>query len=126
MIEAIYPLALEQNMLPEQFWEHSVLEILDILEAHRRNEEKELIRWKAQIELQFTTAQAISSRIGYLFNDPKKRRADEVLMPWDVYPDLFEDKSGEIQARQNEVALQGYKAGLSAFAERWNGRIKNG
>lgn len=119
-------MALEQNILPDQFWEFSVLEILDILEAARRNEEKELEKWKAKIELQFFTAQAISSRIGYIFGDEKKRSISDILQPWDVYPDLFENKTEEIEQKQNEVALQKYKTGLAAYAARWNERINNG
>ena len=119
-------MALEQNILPDQFWEFSVLELLDILEARNRNTEKELEQWKAKIELQFFTAQAISSRIGYIFGDEKKRRSSDILQPWDVYPDLFEDKTEEIESYQNQVALQKYKTGLAAYAARWNERVSNG
>ena len=122
MIEAIYPLALGQGMLPEVFWELSVLEVLDILDAY---DQKLKAEQKRDAELAFVLADAIGSRIGYLFGDEKKRSERDILQPWDAYPELFALEKIENTAKREAIELEKYKTGLAAYATRWNARKNN-
>ena len=122
MIEAIYPLAIEQGMLPDLFWELSVLEVLDILDAHDRKLKAEQ---KRDVELAFVLADAIGSRIGYIFADESKRDQAIILQPWDLYPDLFTKEKAESAAKREAADLAKYKAGVAAYAARWNMRKRN-
>lgn len=115
-------MALEQGMLPEMFWELSVLEVLDILDAH---DQKVKAEQKRDTELAFVLADAISSRIGYIFGDKKKRSEADILQPWDVYPELFAREKMEVMAERKARQLNKYKTGLAAYASRWNARKKN-
>lgn len=109
-------------MLPEVFWELSVLEVLDILDAHDKKVKAEQ---KRDTELAFVLAGAISSRIGYIFADEKKRSETDILWPWDVYPELFALEKMEVMAERKARQLNNYKTGLAAYASRWNARKKN-
>lgn len=106
-------------MLPDVFWELSVLEVLDILDAY---DQKLKAEQKRDAELAFVLADAIGSRIGYLFGDEKKRSEKDILQPWDVYPDLFMQEKIENTAKREAIALEKYKTGLAAYAARWNAR----
>lgn len=112
-------MALERGISPDMFWESSVLEVIDMMQVydHIRQVER-----KEKIQTQFILANAISTRIGFIFGDEKKRRESDVLQPWDVAPDLFEDQTKEIEQRRSEVELAKYKAGFAAYAARWNER----
>lgn len=123
MIEAIYPLAIEQGVLPDVFWELSVLEVLDILEAAGRKHRRE---FKEKVERDFTLAEAIASRVGYVFTDKKHREDADLFQPWNAYPELFVREQAEAKEKKEVVALHNYKSGFAAYAERWNKRAKNG
>lgn len=116
-------MAIEQGVLPEQFWEYSVLEILDIMEANQRKHKKD---FKEKVERDFTLAEAIVSRIGYIFADEKKRRNARIYQPWDAYPDLFVIEAEEARQVKETAELQNYKSGFAAYAARWNMRNRDG
>lgn len=109
-------------MLPEVFWELSVLEVLDILDAY---DQKLKAEQKRDAELAFVLADAIGSRIGYLFGDEKKRSEKDILQPWDAYPELFTLEKIENTAKREAIELEKYKTGLAAYATRWNARKNN-
>lgn len=113
-------MALERRILPELFWESSVLEVSDMIEAADRLREGDI---RHKIEIQFVTADVIANRIAQIFADPKKRIP--VIYPWTVFPDLFEDRSEEIEEQKQLQETEKFKEGLYAFAARWNGRNKN-
>ena len=77
---------------------------------------------KQRIDLAFVSTDALSSRISMLLADKKSKHNVRILYPWDVYPDLFEDRSEEVAEAKAMQDLEEYKAGLMAFADRWNGR----
>ena len=116
-------MALERKISPDVFWQSSVLEIIDMIDAYERRRKEDIRR---EIDIQFALAEAISSRIAYLFCDEKKRRTSDILQPWTAYPELFEDRSAEIeeQARAQQTAT--FKNNMTAFAERWNKRKNHG
>lgn len=90
-----------------------------MIEAKDRLREADIQR---QIEFQFNTADLIGNRIAVIFGDPKKHI--QIIRPWDVYPELFEDRSEEIQEQKQLQETIQYKDNLKAFAARWNGRNK--
>ena len=77
---------------------------------------------RQQIELQFNVADLIANRIAVVFGDPKKRI--HIIQPWEVYPELFEDRSEELQEQKELQETAKYKDDLKSFAARWNGRNK--
>ena len=75
---------------------------------------------KQQIANSFTLADAISTRIAYLFEDPKTRREENILQPWDVFPELFEERKEEAEEKKRLRELERYKAKMALYAARWN------
>lgn len=112
-------MALERGILPELFWESSVLEVVDMINARDRLREADI---RQQVELQFNAADLIGNRIAIVFGDPKKHI--HIIQPWEIYPDLFEDRSEEIQEQKELRETVKYKDDLRTFAARWNGRNK--
>lgn len=117
LIYAVYPSALERGISQEVFWSSSVPDILDLMAAINTEEER---RQKEEIQLRFIQAEAVASRIGYLFTDKKKRKASDILQPWDVYPSLFAEEVKVIKDREEKAALEAHKQQMEAYAARWN------
>lgn len=88
-----------------------------MLEAKAREE-----RYKAKekIELLFTYADVVATRIGYLFTDTKKRKDSQLIQPWNVAPELFGDEEQEAEERQREIAVDKQKAAMDMYAAKWN------
>lgn len=99
------------------FWESSVLEVSDMIDGADRLREADI---RLKLESQFTTADLIANRISQIFTDSKTKI--RTLHPWDVYPDLFEDKSDEIEEQRQLKETAEFKNDLYAFAARWNKR----
>lgn len=76
---------------------------------------------KQEIGLRFTEADAISSRIAYILSG-KKGNADNILTPYDVYPELFKEEKEAADKKKEEAALAMHKAQMAAFAAKWNNR----
>ena len=107
--------------MPEQFWEMSVPEIVDVMESAERVKEEALRR---DVNLAFVQASANSSRIGFILTDPKKRREKDILQPWDVFPSLFEQSKEKRESAVDEQMMALHKAQMQAVAAKWNKRRK--
>ena len=96
---------------------------MDAIESGERKRKDEISRL-------FTLADAISSRVGYIFADPKKRNSSDILQPWDYYPELFKDEKAKVYGEDEEeesVAdpeLEAYKARMAIGIARWNKRFE--
>ena len=101
------------------FWDSSIPDLLDLMQAIDDAEERRL---KDNITLQFVNAEAIASRIGYLFNDPKKRKKSEILQPWDVYPRLFESEKQEVEEQESEANLAAQKRMMEYYSRKNNAK----
>lgn len=112
---------MDSGVTPERFWELSIAEIIDSIETSER---KELNDFKIRATEEFVLANAISSRIAYLFNDPKKRRKTDILEVWDVWPDLFNDEREATKKAEERKALAIHKQQMEAYAARWNAKRK--
>ncbi len=54
---------------------------------------------------------------------PKASESD-LLRPWHFYPDLFEDKSEEMEEQREMRELEKYKAQFNRGVEAWNRRFE--
>lgn len=119
-------MALELGIRPDLFWASSIPEIQEQIQACTRRIENER---REKLLLEFGIADAIASRIAFVFTDPKKRSESDILQPWERFPELFEKERDQIekaiQHRRNKQELEEYKTSMSAFAERWNQRRAN-
>ena len=57
----------------------------------------------------------IFTRIVFFFEDPKERKEEQILMPWEAYPDLF--KKDEVQGSKKDLELEHYKAARLKYAQ---------
>ncbi len=105
------------------FWESSVLEIQDMMQAHDRRLEAE---FKNDVMIGFSSADAVATRVAYLFSDTKKRRESDIIQPWDSFPALFENTKEQAAESKRDAELEQYKANMRAFADRWNRRFRDG
>lgn len=119
MIYSIYPSALEAGVPVNLFWDLSLQELVDILEAYNRREKE---RERRNVDRVFVLSDAIASRIGYLFADKKHRRDDMILKPQDAYPTLYK-RSEEEEKAAEKAELEAFKQRRAAAAERWNRRF---
>ena len=119
VIQSLYKDALEHGISISDFWEMTIPEITDTINALENQKTHD---FKEQISVAFAEAEATSSRIAYIFTDPKKRNKKNIVMPWDLYPELFIDEKEEDQQLNDDLALQKHKADMAAFAARWNKR----
>ena len=76
---------------------------------------------KEEIVLRFAEADAIGSRIAYIFGG-KGRKKSDVLMAHEVFPELFEEEKERIDRAEEKRAVEVHKAQMMAFAARWNKR----
>lgn len=108
---------MECGVPPYRFWDLTLLELLDVIEAKQR-------RRKTEIYDQFVLADAIASRIGYIFGDPKKRTSEDILLPWDVYPDIFKEDKEKREEKEMDVELERHKLAMERRRIEWNNRRK--
>lgn len=83
----------------DQIWDSTLLELNDIIESKRRME-------KAKAGRIFVLANAITSRIGYFFSDPKERTEDMILQPWQAYPEYFKNEKTLIEERREKQDME--------------------
>ena len=109
--------------MPDVFWQSSVLEIQDMMEAYQNSRKQQ---FKDRVLIGFAEADAIATRVAYFFSDSKKRRDGDIVQPWDSFPALFEDQRQTTAERRQNAEMQKFKADMKAYAERWNRRQKDG
>ena len=117
-------MALDCGVPADAYWDLTLREVVDIIESGERKRKEEISRL-------FTLADAISSRVGFIFSDPKKRNSSDIIQPWDCYPELFKDEKakayGEDEDEESNIAdpeLEAYKARMAIGIARWNKRFE--
>lgn len=118
----MYPFALEQGILPDTFWQSSVLEIQDMLEAYQNRKKQQ---FRDDVLIGFASADATATRVAYFFTEAKKRKQSDIIQPWDSFPSLFDNPKEKASADTRNAEMEKYKSNMIAFAERWNRRNKN-
>lgn len=117
-------MALDCGVPADAYWDLTLREVVDIIESGERKRKDEISRL-------FTLADAISSRVDFIFSDPKKRNSSDIIQPWDYYPELFKDEKakayGEDEDEESNIAdpeLEAYKARMAIGIARWNKRFE--
>lgn len=117
----MYPEALDCGIPADKFWDLTLQEIMDTIESYHRTKEASL---RHQAGENFRLAEIIANRIGYVFSSEKDRSEDMLVMPWDLYPGLFEDESEKIKESKSDAELDNYKALRFKHAAAWNSRFE--
>lgn len=104
----LYPEALYAGISPERFWNLSVNEIIDCLEAYYKREKE---RRKQVIWDNFILAEAIMGNLATVFSEE-----GQVIKAWDYYPKLFAKEKELDDERRKQEELERYK-------EAWRKRI---
>ena len=105
------------------FWSSTLQEIIDMLRAQ---ESAERIQFEQKVELTFVLANAVASRIGYVFADLKTRDEKLLYQPWQAYPQLFKAEAEEDAKARAEAELDDFKARRRRAAVEWNRRFDDG
>lgn len=112
----MYPVCLDINISPVDFWELSVGEILSLIESHNR---KEKARKKEELSDIYLLAKQIGNYVSTILNGGE--RPQEV---WEVYPELFEEERKIIEEQQRQQQLALYKARFEDFVLRHNRKFE--
>jgi hypothetical protein len=113
----MFPFVLEAGVPVEEYWNLTLREIYDVLDAFEQK------RKQTALDI-FALADAISSRVGYILNDPKKRHESDILRPWDLYPYLFEEEKAKYEQREITTAMERRKVDMERRIEELNRRRK--
>lgn len=92
-----------------------------MIDSYKRQKQR-LVR--EEVDRVFVLADAISSRIAYFFSDPKKRKEDSIVQPWNVYPSLYKSTEEEAKAKREQRELEHYKNKRREAAKRWNQKFE--
>lgn len=99
-----YPTLLDMGISTETYWNLTLSEMDDIIDSRNRTIEREE---KRRIDRLFLLADAISSRVSYIFSSNENRV--EPIRPWDVYPVLFKDEKEMHEKAIQDIEFEAYK-----------------
>mgnify|MGYP003309618873 CR=1 FL=1 len=114
-----YPTLLDMGVSDETYWQLTKAEMDDLIDNRNRTFERDE---KRRIDNLFLLADAISSRISYIFSQDENRI--EPIRPWDVYPVLFAVEKQKHEEAIQEIELEEYKAKRRRHAVEHNARRK--
>lgn len=110
VIDAMYPAALEAGITIEQFWNLSIAEVQDVINAYAQRRKTDL---KQSIRMQFLLASLIPQYI-------LRNETDPVPQPWDYYPELFEEEKELYEKAAAEKELEEFKERRRQYAAALN------
>lgn len=113
----MYPDALDCGIIPEAFWSYTPAEIEDRIKSYQRKIRQQQIK---EIEQLFVLAEAIGSRVAYIFTE--KKDPQSILQPWDAYPQLFAEQEQFAQEAAEEREFDRYKEARRRHATEHNRR----
>ena len=118
-IDGLYPSALDTGMRPQEFWDYSLSEINDLLESHNRIKER---KFKETVKDECRLGRIIVDNIdsildAYFLNENRK-----VVMPWDMFPELFEFEKKAYDVQREKEELEEYKEKRRRYAAELNAR----
>lgn len=119
MFDYLYPTALDCGVPVDKYWDLTLQEIKDIIDSCNR---MEILKKKDRVLELFVLAEATANRIIYGFNS--KHSESDLIQPWNFYPELFEDKSEELEKHREMIELENYKARFNKGVEAWNRRFE--
>lgn len=103
----------------EEYWHLTISEMDDIIDNRNRMMKDDE---KRRIDSLFLLADAISSRISYIFSSEESRV--DPIRQWDVYPALFAEEKNIHEEAVKEIQLQEYKERRRKHAVEHNIRRK--
>lgn len=108
MIEALYPQALDAGLLPDEFWDMSIGEVEQVVNAR-------LKRQQEQTKLQATMLWKLGNLIAFAVHDPK-----HYLPLHEAFPGLFRAP----QEQQTDWRVM--KARMTAYSAVKNAKMRGG
>ena len=94
-------------------------EIEDLILSYKR---KQTTIEKLKIEQLFTLADAIGTRVAFLFTGKEDQDSSKIMQPWDVYPELFAEDKELAEEYQKEIEFEKYKEARKRHALEFNKR----
>lgn len=94
-------------------------EIQDVIEASNRQKTRDK---KDRVEELFVLAEATANRV--ILGMSNNASDSDLVQPWHYYPDIFEDKTKEMEEQRELAETEIFKAKMSARAEVWNKRFE--
>ncbi len=116
VVDAVYPAALEAGIAVEQFWNLSIAEVQDLINAYAQRRKADL---KKSIRMQFLLASLIPQ---YILRDEK----DPVPQPWDYYPELFKEEKEIYEKAAAEKEFEDFKERRRQYAAALNKQRRGG
>ncbi len=113
-LSELYSVALDSGIPAEVFWNLSVNEIFDSLQALKN---KRLHEEKQRIMDSFIQAEVIATNIAALFSKDGK-----MSKPWDYYPELFEKEQKTYEEAEEARQWEEYMEKRRAYNAEWNYR----
>ena len=113
-IDGLYDAALNCEIMPEEFWNLSILEACDRIDSFRRREEQ---RQKQTLVGLHFLAKDISQYVGCILGG---REDVKPLELWDFFPELFQSEKVAAEEQRKTRELAEYKARMTDFAHHHN------
>lgn len=114
----MYPGFLELGYSPEAFWGYSIAEIMDLITAHQKREERRQKEKVEEFKNLLIALQTQALQIGQTFGG-----GDPFLTVENYYPSLF-PKNEESEKKKYQKQLEERNARLRAAAAKHNARIR--
>ncbi len=96
------------------------MEIIDLIESAERQQRKQV---KRNVIEECQLAQVIVANISnYMSQDATKK----IIMPWDLYPELFKEEKELYEQRVQEETFDDFKAKRKEYAAMMNARRNTG
>lgn len=115
-VAELYPIFLEAGYSPQLFYDSTIGEIIDLVEAYSKREQR---KQKQIISTNFVLAQQIADVIACLVD---KKHKPKTL--FEQFPELFEEEIEATKKIKIESDLQKHKAQMMHFALLHNSKNK--
>jgi len=119
LIEELYPKALESGISPLSFWELTLGEVVQMINAYQRK--REIYNKDIAIQQSFLSNQLL---IGIHNMLGQKENAIDTLQLWDYFPELFAEEKIIYDKYQKENQQYEMAESRYSYAERYNEILK--
>ena len=117
----MYPGFLDLGYSPEAFWGYSIAEIMDLITAHQKREERRQKEKTEELKNLVVALQVQALQIGQTFGGCDKQHPLKTVQEY--YPFLFPENA-ETEKRKYQKQLDERNAHLRAAAAAHNARIR--
>lgn len=112
--DELYPRALDAGIKPCEFWDYSLIEISDLIEADERKCLEEL---KRSVIADCDLGRIISGNVSNILGG-----VNEIVKPWDIYPELFEQEKQAYEQEKQQTDIVHMKESRQAYVQEYNAR----